>query len=238
MKMPEASPATAAGAVGILGGTFDPIHNAHLALARVACDKLNLKQVLWIPAGQPPHRTAPHATAAERLAMVQAATAGETRFILDASEVASTAASYTVHTLARLREHYGPAQPLVLLMGADAFRGLATWHRWQEIFGLANIAVATRPGFPLDAIAPPLAAEFVARCRPQAEGESAFSRPASTDFLAAPCGHIFTFELIAGTVSATEVRDLIAAGATREQLGALLPAPVLDYIYQHSLYAD
>ncbi len=224
--MPEASPATAAGAVGILGGTFDPIHNAHLALGRVACDKLNLKQVLWIPAGQPPHRTPPRTTAAERLAMVQVATAGEARFILDASEVASTAVSFTVQTLTRLRKHYGPAQPLVLLMGADAFRGLATWHRWQEIFGLVHIAVATRPGFPLDAIAPPLAAEFAGRCR-----------PASADFLAAPCGHIFTFDLIAGTVSATEVRDLIAAGATREQLGVLLPATVLDYIHQHSLYA-
>ena len=224
MKMPEASPATATGAVGILGGTFDPTHNAHLALARVACEKLNLAQVLWIPAGQPPHRTPPRATAADRLAMVQAAIAGEPRFILDASEVASTAASYTVHTLTRLRDHYSPAQPLVLLMGADAFRGFTTWHRWQEIFGLAHIAVATRPGFPLEDFAPPLAAEFAARCR-----------PASADFSSA-AGQIVPFELVAGTVSATEVRDLIAADAPREQLGTLLPAPVLDYIHQHSLY--
>jgi nicotinate-nucleotide adenylyltransferase len=219
--MPEA----AGQAIGILGGTFDPTHNAHLALARVACDQLKLAQVLWIPAGHPPHRTPPRTTAAGRLAMVQAAIASEPRFILDASEVASTAASYTVHTLTRLRGQYGPAQPLVLLMGADAFRGLHSWHRWQEIFALAHIAVATRPGFPLDDFVPPLAAEFALR-----------RRPASADFLAAPCGHIFTFELVAGTVSATEVRELLAAGAARQQLDALVSAPVLDYIYQHSLY--
>jgi nicotinate-nucleotide adenylyltransferase len=230
--MPEA----AGQAIGILGGTFDPTHNAHLALARVACAQLELAQVLWIPAGHPPHRTPPRAAAADRLAMVRAAIASEPRFILDASEVASTAASYTVHTLTRLRAEYGPAQPLVFLMGADAFRGLPTWYHWQEIFALAHIAVATRPGFPLDDFAPPLATEFASRSRPRAEGGPSCSRPASADFLTAPCGHIFTFELVAGTVSATEVRDLLAAGAARQQLDALVPAPVLDYIHQHSLY--
>ena len=222
--MPEASPATATGAVGILGGTFDPTHNAHLALARVALEKLGLAQVMWIPAGQPPHRAAPLAAPADRLAMVAAAITGEPRFTLDASEVASTAASYTVHTLERLRCTIGATRPLILLMGADAFRGLPAWYHWREIFDLAHIAVATRPGFPLDNIDPPLAAEFAARCR-----------PASADFSSA-AGQIVPFELVAGTVSATEVRDLIAADAPREQLGTLLPAPVLDYIHQHSLY--
>lgn len=215
--MPDASP------VGILGGTFDPIHNAHLALARVARDTLNLAEVLWIPAGQPPHRAPPRAAPADRLAMVRAAIAGEPRFALDASEVASTEASYTVHTLRRLREQLAPTTPLVLLMGADAFLGLPGWHRWREIFDYAHIAVATRPGFPLDAIDPPLGDVLAAR------------RAASADFQA-PAGSIVTFDLVAGTVSATEARALIAAGAPRARLLELLPAPVLDYIYQHSLY--
>lgn len=213
------------GAVGILGGTFDPVHLAHLALARVALERLNLAQVLWIPAGQPPHRDRPRTPAADRLAMVRAAIAGEPRFVLDASEVESDAPSYTVHTLERMRREYGTSRPLVLLMGADAFRGLPGWHRWTEIFRLAHIAVATRPGFPLDAFTAPLAGEFATR-----------RRPTSTDFSSTPAGTIITFELVAGTVSATEVRGLVAADAADGKLRELLSAPVLDYIRQHHLY--
>ncbi|MEW6165663.1 MAG: nicotinate-nucleotide adenylyltransferase [Pseudomonadota bacterium] len=222
--MPE--PRGQDGAVGILGGTFDPAHNAHLALARAARDRLGLAEVVWIPAGQPPHRTAPLAAPADRLAMVRAAIAGERGFSLDASEVNSIAPSYTVHTLLRLRETFGPDRPLVLLMGADAFLGLPGWHRWREILDLAHVAVATRPGFPLDAVDPPLGDLLAAR------------RATGTDFSARPAGAIVLFELVAGTVSATEARALIAAGASRARLLELLPAPVLDYIHQHSLYSS
>jgi nicotinate-nucleotide adenylyltransferase len=222
--MPEAADEHS-GPLGILGGTFDPVHAAHLALARVARDSLGLAAVLWIPAGQPPHRAAPRAAPADRLAMVQAAIAAEPRFRLDPSEVASTAASYTVHTLQRLRATHGPDRPLVLLMGADAFRGLSSWHRWQELFGLAHIAVATRPGFPLDAFASPLAQEVAARRT---------ADPAALD--ETPAGRIVFFPLVAGTVSATEVRELLAADAPAERLAPLLPPPVLDYIQRHRLY--
>lgn len=212
--------------VGILGGTFDPVHLAHLALAHAALDRLGLAQVLWIPAGSPPHRDPPRAAAADRLAMVRAAIAGEPRFVLDDSEIASAAPSFTVTTLERLRGRYGPDRPLVLLMGADAFRGLPSWHRWQEIFAFAHLAVATRPGFPLADFAPPLAAEYAAR------------RATSADFWNSPNGCIATFELVAGTVSATEVRTLLAAGAPPAQLHTLLPQPVLDYIRQNGLYRN
>ncbi len=211
--------------LGILGGTFDPVHNAHLALAQAALDRLGIARVLWIPAGQPPHRAAPRVAPADRLAMVQAAIAAEPRFLLDASEVASQAPSFTVHTLQRLRRQYGPTRPLVLLMGADAFLGLTGWHRWQELFGLAHLAVATRPGFPLDKLTPPLAAEMTDRHCLDPAGVAV-----------APSGRILTFELIAGTVSATEVRGLLAANAPETVLSTLLPAAVLDYIHQHSLY--
>lgn len=212
------------GAVGILGGTFDPVHLAHLALAHAALECLSLDRVLWIPAGQPPHRDCPGGTATHRLAMVQAAIAGEPRFELDASEVGSDAPSYSVHTLERLRCRFGDTVPLVLLMGADAFHGLERWYRWQELFALAHIAVATRPGFPLQDFTPTLAREYDRR------------RASHTGFAATPAGAIVTFELFAGTVSATEVRTELAAGATDDRLRQLLPKPVLDYIRQHKLY--
>lgn len=213
----------ASGAVGILGGTFDPVHLAHLALARTAAERLGLARVIWIPAGQPPHRPAPHAAPAHRLAMTRLAIGGDARFSVDASEAVSSAASYTVHSLERLRRQCGPDRPLVLLMGADALRGLAGWHRWRDLFALAHIGVATRPGFPFASLESPVAEEFAARRVPSAD----FSKPA---------GSIVPFDLVAGTTSATEARALLAAGAPRAQLLELLPAPVLDYIYQHSLY--
>lgn len=222
--MPDPVGTASNDAVGILGGTFDPVHLAHLALARAALERLGIGRVLWIPAGRPPHRAPPHAAAEDRLAMVRAAIAGEARFAIDASEAHSAAPSYTVDTLERLRRELGPQRPLVLLMGADAFRGLGKWHRWEDIPRLAHIAVATRPGYPLAAFDAPLA-DLYGRCR--------LARP---DFSSEPAGGIHPFELVAGTVSATEVRALVAAGAPDGKLLELLPAPVLDYIRQHHLY--
>jgi nicotinate-nucleotide adenylyltransferase len=214
--------------LGILGGTFDPVHLAHLALARVAIEKLGLAQVRWIPAGQPWHRGMPGAAPADRLAMVQAAIAGEPHFTLDPAEVMDVAPGYTVDTLQRLRRELGDQQPLVLLMGADAFHGLTTWQRWREIFALAHIGVATRPGFPLQDFVPELAAEFANR--------HSVANAAGADF-STPAGSIYDFELIAGTVSATEVRETLAAGAPDAKLHELLPVPVLDYIRRNHLYS-
>ncbi|MFN6961853.1 MAG: nicotinate-nucleotide adenylyltransferase [Rhodocyclaceae bacterium] len=210
--------------IGILGGTFDPVHRAHLALARAALERLGLAQVIWIPAGQPPHRALPRASAADRLAMVRLAIASEPRFLLDDSEAKSASPSFTVETLERLRQHYGAQRPLVLLMGADAFYSLPSWHRWQDILRLAHIAVATRPGYPLTGLTGVLA-DLFGRCRLP-----------SADFSHRPAGGIHAFELSAGTVSATEVRALIAAGAPDAKLLELLPPAVVDYIRRHRLY--
>ena len=217
--------------MGILGGTFDPVHTAHVALARTAADQLGLDQVVWIPAGNPPHRAAPRAAPDHRLAMTRLAIADEPRFVLDASEANSTAASYTVHTLERLRSIHGDRQPLVLLMGADALRGLASWHRWRDLLSLAHIGVATRPGFPLDDLPLPVAELFAASHTP-----CEACHPANVDFSLA-AGTIVPFALSAGTVSATEVRTLMAQGAPRTAFDGLLPPAVLDYILSHSLYS-
>jgi len=136
----------ASGAVGILGGTFDPVHNAHLRIAQLALDVLALGQVLWIPTGLPGYRNAPVASASERVAMLELAIRGEPRYAIDRRELVPGASGYTVDTLRALRAERGAPAELVLLMGDDQFEKLETWHQWRELFALARIAVFARPG--------------------------------------------------------------------------------------------
>jgi nicotinate-nucleotide adenylyltransferase len=195
-----------------------------LRLAEEACRQLQLGGVIWLPTGQPRHRTPPLADSAQRLTMVQLATAGHPNYQVDATEARSATPSFTVPSLERLRAVHGAQRPLVLLMGADAFLGLASWHRWRELFGLAHVAVASRPTFPLAATAldPALGAEFRQRHTTKAAA-----------LASAPAGAIVTFPLAAGTVSATEVRAKLR---DRQAVDALLPPAVLDYIRRHRLY--
>ena len=212
--------------LGLFGGTFDPIHYGHLRLAEEAIAHLGLGGVRWLPAGQPPHRGVPQVTAAQRLDMVRQATAGNPRFCVDASEVEADAPSYTVHTLERLRRELGGQQQLVLLVGADAFAGLPTWHRWRELLALAHLAVSHRPGFPIaaESLVPELAAEF--------------SRRRSDDpavLAAAPAGRIVSFAMTQLAISATQIRKLLANGLSPRYL---LPDAALDYIQTHQLYRN
>lgn len=212
------------GPLGIFGGTFDPVHIGHLRLAEEAVEHLGLAAIRWIPAGQPSHREAPRVGPADRLHMVALAVAGNPRFQVDGSEVAQTEPAYTVPTLRRLRTEQGGRRPLVLLVGADAFAGLPSWYCWEELFSLAHVAVAHRPGFPVDAdsLPPPLAAAYRARRvdHPARLGE-------------APAGGIATFAMTQLAVSATQVRKLLANGRSARYL---LPDEVIAYIQQHSLY--
>jgi nicotinate-nucleotide adenylyltransferase len=211
--------------LGLLGGTFDPVHFGHLRLAEEALDRLGLAGVRLIPAGVPPHRERPHAAAAQRLAMAQAAAADNPRLEVDAAEAVSADPSYTVPTLERVRREIGPQRSLVLLLGADAFLGLTAWHRWRELFELAHLAVATRPGHVLDADAMEsgLAVQFAVRVR--------------HDVLAlreTPAGCIVPFGITALDISATAIRAALHGGASARYL---LPAAVLDYISRNRLYA-
>ncbi|MCX7960935.1 MAG: nicotinate (nicotinamide) nucleotide adenylyltransferase [Burkholderiales bacterium] len=134
--------------VAVFGGTFDPVHNAHLALARAALSALGAERVLWIPTGAPPYRRAPVASAEHRVAMLRLALAGEPRHAIDERELAPGHSGYTVDTLRSLRAELGAGVELVLLMGADQYATRDTWHRWEEVARLARIAVAQRPGAP------------------------------------------------------------------------------------------
>ncbi|HET8609661.1 MAG TPA: nicotinate-nucleotide adenylyltransferase [Burkholderiales bacterium] len=211
----------------VLGGTFDPIHFGHLRLAQELADVAGAGRVLFIPAGVPPHRAAPHASAAQRLEMVRLAVAGNPRFAVDDRELKRGGASYTVDTLATLRDELGAARPLCLLLGSDAFAALPTWHRWEALFDLAHIMVAHRPG-----------ARHAGwdECMPQALRAEYRKRlcddPAG--LRGAPAGSILAHAIAALDISATAIRDGVRCGASPRYL---LPDSVLDYIQANSVYA-
>jgi nicotinate-nucleotide adenylyltransferase len=209
--------------IGILGGTFDPVHLGHLALAQAALAGLPLAEVLWLPSGSPGHRVPPAASARDRLAMLRLATAGDPRFRIDVDELDRSEPTYTVHTLARLRARFGAAAPLALLLGSDSFLSLPTWLRWRELFGFAHIAVASRPGhLPSDGgPAPELSAEIARRsARPEQLGASA-------------AGRVARFDMPPIDISASAIRAKLAAG---EDARHLLPAAVQAYIEAQGLY--
>ncbi|MCL2657807.1 MAG: nicotinate-nucleotide adenylyltransferase [Betaproteobacteria bacterium] len=210
--------------LGLLGGSFDPIHYGHLRFAEEAISTLGLARVRLIPAGVPKHRATPHATAAQRLAMVEIAAAGNPRLSVDPAEVLSDAPSYTVPTLERLRQELGAQQPLVLLLGADAFAGLASWHRWEALISLAHIGVASRPGHALNTQAWPAALAELWRAR---SGPIAALREA-------PVGRIVQFDITPLDISATAIRALLARRASPRYL---LPDALIDYIALHRLYS-
>jgi nicotinate-nucleotide adenylyltransferase len=212
--------------IGILGGTFDPVHYGHLRLAQEVADQLRLAEVRFVPSGTPPHRATPVATAADRLKMVRLATTGNSLFTVDARESASITPGYTVDTLTALRAEVGAEQSLVLLLGADAFLDLASWDRWHELFKLAHIAVAYRPGFPVDTwqsrMPQPLAAEYDARLMHQ---------PFAVHV--APAGGIVVVPIVALDISATLIREATCLGRNTRYL---LPDEIYQYIQQHELY--
>jgi nicotinate-nucleotide adenylyltransferase len=210
--------------IGLLGGSFDPVHNAHLAIAHNALALLGLERVLWLPSGVPPHRAAPAAGVAARLEMLRLAIAGEKRFAIDPRELAKTTPAYTVDTLLELRRERGDARALVLLIGSDQFARLGTWRRWQELFGLAHLAVFARPSWSLDADTPEALRREHAqrRCTPGAEWRSH------------PSGAIVEVPMAPLEISSTVVRARIASGVTPHDMA---PPAVLEYIARNGLYA-
>ncbi|MBN2491767.1 MAG: nicotinate-nucleotide adenylyltransferase [Planctomycetes bacterium] len=168
--VPERSPER----VGILGGTFDPVHIGHLIVAREMVEALSLTEVLFLPAREPPHKAPSGLTPAEhRLAMLRLAIASEPLFALDERELRRGGKSYTFDTLRSLREERGPRTELFFLIGADTLPELKTWRRAPELFGLAHFATAVRPGCLLsrleelrDALPPEAIADLEAHCIP------------------------------------------------------------------------
>lgn len=220
--MPAASPpGDALRPLGILGGTFDPVHHAHLQLAREALAALSLASVRWVPSGTPAHRGAPRAGAADRLAMLDLALDAEPRYAIDAAELRSAAPTYTVHTLERLRAELGPQVPLVFLIGADHLITLDRWKEWKRLFELAHFGVARRPGYALASLSGPVAQEYARR------------RCAPADLPRQSAGRIVVFDMTPLAISSSAIRRAFSEGRLPREA---LPPPVLDYIERNSLY--
>jgi len=212
--------------IGILGGTFDPIHYGHLRLAEEMRELAGLQQIRFIPTGNPPHRDTPQVSALHRSAMVQLAIADHPAFIMDEREIRRAAKCFTVDTLRELRAELGEAQPLCLLMGGDAFLQLHTWHKWEKLLDLAHIVVGYRPGFTLE--------KRIHSAMPELR-EHYQQRLCSVDFLSQQAvGGIAELAIPKLEISATLIRSRVAENRT---IRYLLPTAVANYIYQHHLYA-
>ncbi|MDR2195683.1 MAG: nicotinate-nucleotide adenylyltransferase [Gallionellaceae bacterium] len=214
--------------LGLLGVTFDPIHHGHLRLAQEALEQCGLAAVHFIPSGVPPHRAAPRTAAAQRLEMTRLALRGNPAFILDEREIHRTDPCYTVDTLTSLRAEVGDAQPLCLLMGADAFLQLQTWREWKKLFTLAHIIAVQRAGsHPLgnrmEHVDIALRAEYQARLAPSPKA-----------LHESPAGSVLVLDMPALEISATDIRRRCADGRS---IRYLLPDAVSAYIHSNHLYA-
>ncbi|CAG8869786.1 putative nicotinate-nucleotide adenylyltransferase [Pseudomonas fluorescens] len=206
--------------IGVLGGTFDPVHIGHLRGALEVAETLVLDELRLTPSARPPHRGKPQVSAKDRLAMVECAVAGVAPLVVDARELQRDKPSYTIDTLELMRAELAADDQVFLLLGWDAFCGLPTWHRWEELLQHCHILVLQRPDAdsePPDALRNLLAARSV-------------SDPLA---LKGPSGQIAFVWQTPLAVSATQIRQLLASG---KSVRFLVPDAVLAYIDAHGLY--
>jgi nicotinate-nucleotide adenylyltransferase len=218
--------------IGLLGGSFDPIHVGHLQLARDALANLPIAGIHLIPVAQPWQKEV-LAETRHRVKMIELAIAQELpftrrRMILDLCEIERGGPTYTVDTLRALRASVGPDVPLVLIVGGDQFERFDTWREWEAIPDLAHLAVARRAG------AVPTLNDALTKLR------SARYLKYAGDLVDSPAGHIVDLAMTPVDASASEIRRLLGGrpdAGVDARLAALVPPPVLDYIRAHHLYA-
>jgi nicotinate-nucleotide adenylyltransferase len=210
--------------VAVLGGSFDPPHRGHLALAEHFIALLGADELRLVPAGNPWQKQGLQASAADRVAMARAAFRDlAIPVFVDEQEIRRGGPSYTVDTLRALREELGPQTSIAFLMGADQLQRLHTWHAWRALFDYAHLCAAARPGFTLQAQADDAAQEFASRI---ATPEQIRSKPGGLSLLTAD---------LAVDIAATELRAALQRG---EGADSRLSPAVLDYIEQHQLYRN
>ena len=205
------------------GGTFDPIHLGHLAVATAAQKALH-SDVVFLPSADPPHRAPTSASAVQRAEMLELAIAGHKGFSCDRRELLRAGKSYSIDTLHSIRAELGAKQPIVWLIGMDAFLGLDTWHDWQDLFTLCHFVIALRPEQTLDSMRVSLLQACESRW---------LDKPSALQ--AKPAGCLYVLPLALRYESSTAIREGLALSAEAEDF---LPKSVADYIKIHQLYAS
>ena len=210
--------------IGLLGGTFNPIHFGHLRMAQELVEVLSLAELRFIPAAKPPHKAVPAVSAQQRADMVQLAIADNPLFKLDTCELNRQGASYTIDTLIALREELGEHVSLCLIMGSDAFSKLDSWHRWNELLNYCHIVLVQRP----DSQSQPKLSNPLTALLTNHYTEN------NEDLTEQSAGYIHMQHITAQDISATNIRHQLASGHTAKYL---LPEQVLTYIKQQHLYS-
>ena len=210
--------------IGILGGTFNPIHFGHLRMAQELADALNFDEVRFIPAANPPHKTMPAIDAEHRAAMVQLGIADNTIFTFDDRELLRAGASYMIDTLHSLREDLGTQASITLLMGSDAFTKFNTWHRWEQIIQLCHIALVQRPQMQANNHKLPKVLETFLHNHYTENTD---------DLHTSPAGFVTMRQVTALDISSTAIRHALHH---KDSVRYLMPDSVIDYIQTHRLY--
>ncbi len=206
--------------IGILGGTFDPIHFGHLRSALELYEHCDLAEVRLIPCGTPPDRPAPQASREARLDMLQLAVADQPGLVVDDREIKRGGISYTIDTLTSLREEVGE-QPLCLIIGADRLKTLPDWRHWEQLIALSHLLIMPRPGYVAPTEGP--VADLVIE---HTINDAALLRHT-------PAGQIFFSPITQLEIAATDIRDHIKQGRSPRYL---LPEPVIHFINKQRLY--
>lgn len=207
-------------AIGIFGGTFDPVHFGHLRAALEVKEQLGLCQMRLLPSARPPHRVAPVASAEHRLAMLNLALQDFPDLVADDRELHREGPSWMVDTLQSLRDEFG-SRPLLLVIGQDAANGLDRWHQWRQLFKLAHLVVMQRPD---------------AQARYSADLDRELSRRAANDssqLLESPAGQVWPVAITQLEISASAIREMFAGGRSPD---FLLPQKVIEFVRFNGLY--